>query len=119
MRGFIRCNQCREKDFTVQQRPGLSQWLCAECNDTKPSITVVTLTERHPLVPANAAAYTVFASEPEVHILWHYTVDASRRQLRCFARHEASHVVFGPDHNVVSRAMKSRWREPDVNCNLR
>lgn len=40
MRGFNRCSKCREKDFTVQPRPGLSQWLCAECNvDVRTSST--------------------------------------------------------------------------------
>lgn len=32
MRGFKRCRHCGDPSFTVQQRPGLSVWLCAECN---------------------------------------------------------------------------------------
>lgn len=41
MRGYRRCRNCGDKSFNVEQRTGLSVWLCAECNvDVRTSSTV-------------------------------------------------------------------------------
>lgn len=32
MRGYRRCRHCGDKSFDVEQRTGLSVWLCAACN---------------------------------------------------------------------------------------
>lgn len=32
MRGYRRCRNCGDQSFNVEQRSGLSVWLCAECN---------------------------------------------------------------------------------------
>jgi predicted Zn-dependent protease len=88
----------------------------------RPTVRAISLAERPAGTSPNVAAFVTPGRPWVVTVIWHQLMSASDARLRCWARHEMTHVKLKHEysknareaawhHDQVALFMEARWRQ--------